>query len=86
MTYCWPRLQATAMSAAEVSQEAVYQCTGNPLPRDIEECYRWLMNETIAEAFSSATLPLRSADCNACTAQVTSSAAHVCCCMLRTLK
>ena len=42
------------MSAAEVSQEAVYQCTGNPLPRDIEECYKWLMNDTIAEAFSSA--------------------------------
>ena len=54
-------MQATAMSAAEVSQETVYQCTGNPLPKDIEDCYRWLMNETIAEAFTSAgsSLPVR---------------------------
>jgi len=63
VTCCCLWLQATAMSAEEVSQEAVYQCTGNPLPRDIEECYRWLMNETIAEAFGRATLPSHSADC-----------------------
>ena len=52
-----PCVQATAMSSPEVSQQAVYQCTGNPLPSDIEHCYRWLMNETIAEAFSRAMLP-----------------------------
>ena len=42
------------MSSPAVSQEAVYQCTGNPLPSDIEQCFRWLMNETIAEGYSSA--------------------------------
>ena len=44
-------LQSTFMSAAEVSEDAVYSCAGKPLPREIEECAGWLLNEPLADAF-----------------------------------
>lgn len=47
-------VQATTMGSPAVTQEAVYHCTGNPMPQDIEQCATWLLNETIADAFQSA--------------------------------
>lgn len=45
------------MASALVTEEAVYHCTGNPMPQDIEQCAKWLLNETIADAFDSAPCP-----------------------------
>jgi hypothetical protein len=42
------------MSADELTEEAVYACTGNPLPRDIEQCANWLLNEPMSAAFQRA--------------------------------
>ena len=46
------------MSSDDISEEAVYLCTGNPLPQDIEQVAHWLLNETFADAFDSAPLQL----------------------------
>ncbi len=32
------------MSSDDISEEAVYLCTGNPLPKDIEQVAHWLLN------------------------------------------
>ncbi|KAG2498885.1 hypothetical protein HYH03_003077 [Edaphochlamys debaryana] len=45
-------LQSCHMAFDCVDRRAVYTCTGNPLPSDIEECLRWLLNEPVAEAFN----------------------------------
>jgi len=45
--------QATSMASDDVSEEAVYTCTGNPLPRDIQQIVEWIMNQSFAEAFAS---------------------------------
>lgn len=34
-----------------VDEDAVYLCTGNPMPRDIEAVVNWLLNEEFNEAF-----------------------------------
>jgi hypothetical protein len=44
-------LQSTFMSSGHVSREAVYSCAGKPLPRDIEDCAQWLLNEPLASAY-----------------------------------
>ncbi len=44
--------QATHMSADVVSEEAVYQCTGNPLPKDIEAIVQALFNEDFVDVFA----------------------------------
>lgn len=49
-------IQATTMASPAVTEAAVYHCTGNPMPQDIEQCAKWLLNETIADAFESAQL------------------------------
>ncbi|KAF8008768.1 hypothetical protein BT93_K2429 [Corymbia citriodora subsp. variegata] len=41
-------LQSTHMASQEITDEAVYLCTGNPLPKDIEQISHWLLNETFA--------------------------------------
>lgn len=41
------------MASDDVSEEAVYTCTGNPLPRDIQQIVEWIMNQSFAEAFAS---------------------------------
>ena len=52
-------LQATSMASDDISEEAVYATTGNPLPHDIEQIAHWLLNENFAAAFESAPpLPL----------------------------
>ncbi|MQL80756.1 hypothetical protein Taro_013205 [Colocasia esculenta] len=38
-------LQSTHMASQHVTEEAVYLCTGNPLPKDIEQIALWLLNE-----------------------------------------
>ena len=46
-------MQSCHMAFDEVGEDAVYLCTGNPMPRDIEEIVRLLFNAPLAEAFSS---------------------------------
>ncbi|XP_042034098.1 replication factor C subunit 3-like [Salvia splendens] len=38
-------LQSTHMACQQITEEAVYLCTGNPLPKDIEQISHWLLNE-----------------------------------------
>ncbi|KAK6939896.1 Replication factor C, C-terminal [Dillenia turbinata] len=44
-------LQSTHMASKQITEEAVYLCTGNPLPKDIEQISYWLLNEPFAAAF-----------------------------------
>ncbi|KAL6525062.1 Subunit of heteropentameric Replication factor C (RF-C) [Orobanche minor] len=41
-------LQSTHMASPQITEETVYLCTGNPLPRDIEQICHWLLNESFA--------------------------------------
>ncbi|XP_015077024.1 replication factor C subunit 3 [Solanum pennellii] len=41
-------LQSTHMASQQISEDAVYLCTGNPLPKDIEQISYWLLNEPFA--------------------------------------
>eukprot|EP00898_Chlorokybus_atmophyticus_P004639 jgi/Chlat1/5176/Chrsp33S05040 len=45
-------LQSTHMSAPQVDEKAVYLCTGNPLPQDIEQIVHWLLNEPFSVSHS----------------------------------
>jgi len=51
MRRCLNILQATHMSAVEVTEEAVYNCTGSPLPRDIQQCVESMLNDSFATAY-----------------------------------
>uniref|UniRef100_A0A5B7BA00 Putative replication factor C subunit 3 n=1 Tax=Davidia involucrata TaxID=16924 RepID=A0A5B7BA00_DAVIN len=44
-------LQSTHMASQQITEEAVYLCTGNPLPKDIEQISHWLLNESFAASF-----------------------------------
>ncbi|KAK6938386.1 Replication factor C, C-terminal [Dillenia turbinata] len=44
-------LQSTHMATKQITEEAVYLCTGNPLPKDIEQISYWLLNEPFAAGF-----------------------------------
>lgn len=44
-------LQSTHMASPQITEEAVYLCTGNPLPRDIEQIAHWLLNESFSVSF-----------------------------------
>ncbi|CAN1234377.1 Replication factor C subunit 5 [Linum perenne] len=44
-------LQATQMASPHITEEAVYLCTGNPLPKDIEQICFWLLNESFVDSF-----------------------------------
>ncbi|TYH30833.1 hypothetical protein ES288_A01G125900v1 [Gossypium darwinii] len=44
--------QSTHMASQKITEEAVYLCTGNPLPKDIEQISYWLLNESFAERVS----------------------------------
>ncbi|KAK6132289.1 hypothetical protein DH2020_033989 [Rehmannia glutinosa] len=39
-------LQSTHMASQQITEDAVYLCTGNPLPKDIEQISYWLLNES----------------------------------------
>jgi replication factor C subunit 3/5 len=45
-------LQSTHMaSQQQITEETVYLCTGNPLPKDIEQIAHWLLNESFTVSF-----------------------------------
>ncbi|KAF6152825.1 hypothetical protein GIB67_004654 [Kingdonia uniflora] len=44
-------LQSTHMAYQHITEEAIYLCTGNPLPRDIEQISCWLLNESVGTSF-----------------------------------
>ncbi|KAH0898063.1 hypothetical protein HID58_047631 [Brassica napus] len=44
-------LQSTHMASVKITEEEVYLCTGNPLPKDIEQISHWLLNESFAESY-----------------------------------
>ena len=50
-------MQSTHMASGEIDEKAVYQCTGNPLPQDVEQIATWLFNEDFATCFNSAPPP-----------------------------
>lgn len=43
-------LQSTHMACPNITEEAVYLCTGSPLPKDVEQMAYWLLNESFAKA------------------------------------
>ncbi|CAM8983177.1 unnamed protein product [Rhodiola kirilowii] len=45
-------LQSTHMASQKITEEAVYLCTGNPLPKDIELIAFLLLNETFADSYN----------------------------------
>lgn len=44
-------LQSTHMASQQISEEAVYLCTGNPMPKDIEQIVYWLLNESFLDGY-----------------------------------
>nr|CAB3451234.1 unnamed protein product [Digitaria exilis] len=44
-------IQSTHMASQQITEEAVYLCTGNPMPKDIEEIAFWLLNEPFSTSF-----------------------------------
>jgi len=46
------------MATQQITEEAVYLCTGNPLPKDIEQISYWLLNEQFADSFKSTECPV----------------------------
>ncbi|KAK9052600.1 hypothetical protein SSX86_029230 [Deinandra increscens subsp. villosa] len=44
-------LQSTHMASQQITEEAVYLCTGNPLPKDIEQISYWLLNEPFSYSY-----------------------------------
>lgn len=46
-------LQSTAMSHEEVNESNVYSTSGAPLPIDVDQILNWLMNETMANAYTN---------------------------------
>lgn len=46
-------LKSTAMSFDRVDENAVYQCTGQPHPHDIEQIVQWMLNEDFTTAYQS---------------------------------
>lgn len=39
------------MASQQITEETVYLCTGNPLPKDIEQISYWLLNESFSASF-----------------------------------
>ncbi|XP_024517830.1 replication factor C subunit 3 [Selaginella moellendorffii] len=46
-------LQSTQMAEPHVTEAAVYSCTGNPTPKEIEQIASWLLNESFQSAYSN---------------------------------
>lgn len=44
-------LQSTHMASPQITEEAVYLCTGNPMPKDIEQISHWLLNESFLTSY-----------------------------------
>lgn len=45
-------IQSTHMACPNITEEAVYLCTGSPMPKDVEQMAYWLLNESFAQAFT----------------------------------
>ncbi|TVU28757.1 hypothetical protein EJB05_20289 [Eragrostis curvula] len=45
-------LQASHMASQQITEESVYLCTGNPMPKDIEQIAFWLLNEPFSTNIS----------------------------------
>jgi len=43
--------QSTHMASQQITEAAVYLCTGNPMPKYIEEIAFWLLNEPFSTSF-----------------------------------
>jgi hypothetical protein len=39
------------MASQQITEESVYLCTGNPMPKDIEQIAFWLLNEPFSTSF-----------------------------------
>jgi replication factor C subunit 3/5 len=39
------------MASPHLTAEAVYLCTGNPMPKDIEQIAFWLLNESFSTSY-----------------------------------
>mmetsp|Transcript_37445 Transcript_37445/g.105731 ORF Transcript_37445/g.105731 Transcript_37445/m.105731 type:complete len:339 (-) Transcript_37445:199-1215(-) len=48
-------LQSTFMASEEVNQLTVYSCTGSPLPDDIKQVAKWLLNDEASDVFKYIT-------------------------------
>ena len=59
-------MQSTHMStdkkSPEITEEAVYICTGNPLPKDIEQIAHLLLNKSFAKSFKRTLLEQRATE------------------------
>ncbi|KAM9980243.1 hypothetical protein ACTFIZ_006487 [Dictyostelium cf. discoideum] len=55
MRKCLNILQSVSMSAIDnnITEEAIYKCTGYPMPSDIELMVDWLLNSDYEEAFQN---------------------------------
>ena len=51
--------QSAQMASPHLTEEAVYLCTGNPMPKDIEQIAYWLLNESYATSYQSILLNLQ---------------------------
>jgi hypothetical protein len=51
--------QSAQMASPHLTEEAVYLCTGNPMPKDIEQIAFWLLNESFATSYQSILLNLQ---------------------------
>ncbi|GLI58704.1 hypothetical protein VaNZ11_000455 [Volvox africanus] len=72
-------LQSCHMAFEMVDEQAVYMCTGNPMPSDISQVLTWLLNDAVADAFEIIdvsvqrllTRPQSSASSSLCITEVT---------------
>ncbi|CAM6100388.1 unnamed protein product [Calypogeia fissa] len=46
-------LQSTHMASPHVTEESVYLCTGNPMPKDVQQIANWLLNDSFTTAFEN---------------------------------
>eukprot|EP01111_Echinosteliopsis_oligospora_P019072 TRINITY_DN9036_c0_g1_i1.p1 TRINITY_DN9036_c0_g1~~TRINITY_DN9036_c0_g1_i1.p1 ORF type:complete len:382 (-),score=101.21 TRINITY_DN9036_c0_g1_i1:24-1169(-) len=53
MRKCLNILQSTCMAYEKIDADAVYQCTGNPQPKDIRDIVEWLLNEDFSVAYQN---------------------------------
>ena len=53
MRKCLNILQSTHMAFARVDVKNVYQCTGSPMPDDVEAIVRWLLQEEFDSCFDN---------------------------------
>ena len=45
--------QSTSLAYNDVSEQSVYECTGQPLPTDIALIVEWMLNDSFKDAYQS---------------------------------